>query len=196
MILAAATQIVAERGENALRVTEVANACEVSVATLYLYFGDREGLVCAALAERFRVHFGEDFPAIERAVESASDPEDYLARLMQLARVVFGADRAAQRFERAAIVGMAAWRPDLRTALGAFYRSYNEQIGELFERARRRGLVREDLEPQATAQFTQMMYFGMSVRDVTDPTDAEVEASLRVIERALRSFLPTTTVEP
>lgn len=193
-ILDAACEIIAERGENALRVTEIATRCNVSVATLYLHFGDREGLVCAALVERFSKHFRSDLPAIEQVVESCSTPLEYYERMAALTRVVFGADRSAIRLERAATVGMAAWRPTLRAALSDFYRSYNREMGSLFERAQRRGLVRGDVDAAEVAQFTQMLYFGTAIRDLTEPSTAEVDRSLRVIDLALQAFVPAGTL--
>lgn len=193
-ILDAACDVIAERGENALRVTEIAARCNVSVATLYLHYGDREGLVCAALVERFSKHFRSDFPAIEQVVESCSTPLEYYERMAALTRIVFGAERSAMRLERAATVGMAAWRPSLRAALADFYRSYNREMGLLFERAQRRGLVRDDVDAAEVAQFTQMLYFGTAIRDLTEPSMAEIDRSLLVIDLALQAFLPAGTL--
>jgi AcrR family transcriptional regulator len=195
-ILEVACEIIAERGENALRVTEIATRCNVSVATLYLHFGDREGLVCAALVERFSTHFRRDFPAVERVVESCSTPLEYFEQMTELSRVVFGPDRSALRLERAATIGMAAWRPTLRVALSEFYRAYNAEMGSLFERAQRRGLIRDDVDPSEVAQFTQMLYLGTAIRDLTEPSTDEIDRSLRVIDLALRAFLPPGTLRP
>jgi TetR/AcrR family transcriptional regulator len=53
-LLEMAIEMVEARGEAGLRVDEVATLAGVTKPMVYRYFGDREGLVIAVQAERYR----------------------------------------------------------------------------------------------------------------------------------------------
>jgi AcrR family transcriptional regulator len=52
-ILTAARELIAERGYDALTVRDLAERCRVSVPTLYNQFGDKDGVLRAAIEEHF-----------------------------------------------------------------------------------------------------------------------------------------------
>jgi AcrR family transcriptional regulator len=52
-ILASARELIAERGYDAVTVRELAQRCRVSVPTLYNQFGDKDGVLRAAIEEHF-----------------------------------------------------------------------------------------------------------------------------------------------
>lgn len=64
-ILAAARQMIAERGYEAVTIRELASACGVSVPTLYNQFGGKDRLLAEAIEEHFRVRHRTD--AFQRA---------------------------------------------------------------------------------------------------------------------------------
>jgi AcrR family transcriptional regulator len=64
-ILAAARQMIAERGYEAVTIRELAGACGVSVPTLYNQFGGKDRLLAEAIEEHFRVSHRTD--TFERA---------------------------------------------------------------------------------------------------------------------------------
>lgn len=75
-ILAAATELFAERGPDCVSMQEVAKAAGVGMGTMYRRFGDRAGLTFALLGERHRAFqerllrcappLGPGVPAVER----------------------------------------------------------------------------------------------------------------------------------
>jgi len=52
-ILAAARELIAERGYGAVTVRDLAERCRVSVPTLYNQFGDKDGVLSTAIEEHF-----------------------------------------------------------------------------------------------------------------------------------------------
>jgi AcrR family transcriptional regulator len=68
-ILAAATELIAKGGSDALRMSEVAEQARISIGSLYQYFADRNALV-RALAERFQA---ESRNCIEAGLAKAKD---------------------------------------------------------------------------------------------------------------------------
>lgn len=80
-ILAAASQVFAERGFDAARMDEVAAAASLSKATLYLYFKNKEALISALGEEIFRRELA-DYHAL------AVQPGPARARLLALVQAV------------------------------------------------------------------------------------------------------------
>ena len=132
LLLAAARQVFAARGLDA-PVDDVARAAGVGVGTLYRRFPDKDALVEAALADG-----SEDLLAtMAAAIDGEEDPWAALAAAMAALVAGLTADRAfyegvAERYASAPW----AWTPRERLL---------RILGDLLDRARADGLVREDL---------------------------------------------------
>jgi AcrR family transcriptional regulator len=83
-VLEAAGRVIADRGADATRFTDVAAESAVPVSTLQYYFGSREDLLVAA----FRHASGTEIAALEAELAELSDPWDRLARIV--ARAIGG----------------------------------------------------------------------------------------------------------
>ena len=77
-VLQAAVKVLAERGAEATRFTDVAQASGVPVSTLQYYFGSREDLLVAA----FRHASETETAALTGELERLPDPWDRLARIV------------------------------------------------------------------------------------------------------------------
>ena len=98
-------------GEPALRVNDIARESNVSVATLYHYFGDREGLVVAARVKQYLGSTAVYLDDFARAVGELTSPEQF----SDLVKIFFDRSIAVanrkQRFLRAEILGSSRTRP-------------------------------------------------------------------------------------
>lgn len=68
-ILAAATELIAARGSEALRMAEVAEAAEISIGSLYQYFPDKAAII-RTLAERYNL---QEQACIQAALDTVRD---------------------------------------------------------------------------------------------------------------------------
>ena len=77
-MLEAACRVIADRGADATRFTDVAAESGVPVSTLQYYFGSREDLLVAA----FRHASSAEIAALEAEVAAMDDPWDQLERII------------------------------------------------------------------------------------------------------------------
>ena len=97
-------------GEGAVKVATIAEDAGVSVISLYHFYGNREGLIEAALAEMYRrtmAEFNETLAAGALAATSRDDVRDLVQALGDL---IFTAERAPFRRVRARVIGSTAGR--------------------------------------------------------------------------------------
>jgi AcrR family transcriptional regulator len=112
-ILERAIEVLEEQGEAGIRTHQIAEDCGVTAPILYRAFGDREGLIVAANAERYRRnrdYLGEQFREAARACSSREQFRGIVGRLLEFMN---SPDRAPARRFRASVLGGAVTRPDL-----------------------------------------------------------------------------------
>lgn len=179
-------------GEPSLRVNDIARDSEVSVATLYHYFGDREGLVVAARLKQFAGSTGIYYDEFSRAMNAAMTSEE----LAVVVRAFFGqatsqASRAI-RFLRAEIVGSSRTRPQLATALREVQEELAAKLTAVFAGAQDRGLLRTSISARDMAEFALAIHLGSVLTDLLagdedrgsslDPIFAELIDSVFVVK--------------
>jgi AcrR family transcriptional regulator len=153
-VIAAAAAVFAERGVEA-SVPEVAARAGVGKATVYRSFPTKDHLVAAVVIERM-----EDFARRARALLDAPDAAAALRELLDEKAVEHCLDR------RLASALQAAASPDL---LAEARRNLWDAVGELMDRAKAQGTMRES----ATAQDLRILWGGaarmLTADDVHDP---------------------------
>lgn len=138
-LLEAAISVIDRRGEAGLKVDEIAELAQITKPSLYHFFGDREGLVVAAQAERFRrsLRFG-----LESALEAAracTSREDF-ERVLTAGLRQFADDEAAQRRRvRIDVLGSAVSRPELLAEVNRVMTVAANDLGQLVDVGRERG---------------------------------------------------------
>src|SRR5207244_13446408 len=86
-LLAAATRVLAEKGLDRTKITDIAAAADVGVGTFYLHFPDKEALFDAVVEETVR----RLKATVDAAGEKAGGP---LAKITAANPAFFGFDRA------------------------------------------------------------------------------------------------------
>ena len=79
-ILSAATQLIADKGSDQLKMSEIAERAEISIGSLYQYFPDKSAVI-RTLAERYNA---ESRRCIEQALEAVEDAQGLQAAYSQL----------------------------------------------------------------------------------------------------------------
>ena len=89
-VLEAAGRVIAERGADATRFSDVAAQSAVPISTLQYYFGSREDLLVAA----FRHASGTEIAGLQAELAALDDPWDQLARIVTRALDGYRAETA------------------------------------------------------------------------------------------------------
>jgi AcrR family transcriptional regulator len=106
-VLAAACQVIAQRGADATRFLDVAESSGVPVSTLQYYFGSREDMLVAA----FRHASQTEIAAIEAELRDLADPWQRLTRIVDTALTGYDADSSGT-----GRLWIEAWRFGMRDA--------------------------------------------------------------------------------
>jgi AcrR family transcriptional regulator len=140
-ILERAIEVLEEQGEAGIRTHQIAEDCGVTAPILYRAFGDREGLIVAANAERYRRnrdHLGESF---REAVRACTTREEFRGIVERVLEFMISPDRAPARRFRAAVLGGAVTRPDLAAEVTRADARVVAAYAESLEYAREQGWV-------------------------------------------------------
>ena len=178
-------------GEPGLRVNDIARDSDVSVATLYHYFGDREGLVVAARQKQYAGSTGIYYDAFARAVREATTCAELSTVLCAFFGQATSESSRAMRFLRAEIIGSSRTRPQLAAALREVQEDLAAKLAEVFADAQERGLLRRTISARDIAEFALAIHLGSVLPDLLagenakstslDPMFSELIESLLVV---------------
>lgn len=145
-LLDVAIRIINERGEAGLRIDELLDEVEVTAPTLYHHFGNREGLIVEAQAERFLRSSRVGVSEIIEAFNESKTIED-LKKAVRLA-VSFRGDtsRIEFRLQRLNALGAAYARPDLATRIVDAQESVVREVADAMRPFQMNGLMRADVD--------------------------------------------------
>jgi AcrR family transcriptional regulator len=178
-------------GEPSLRVNDIARDSDVSVATLYHYFGDREGLVVAARLKQYAGSTGLHFDEFAKAAGATSSAAEFAALVrMFFERSISDSSRSI-RFLRAEIIGSSRTRPLLAESLRTIQADHVERLAEVFQRARDLGFTTSKIAPHDIAEFALVLHVGSVLPDLIAGEGQSSTSLSRVIAEILDSILIT-----
>lgn len=152
-LLEAAIRLIEANGERALRLRDVAAVVGVKEPTIYYYFPDREALVVAAHALRYRQELSVTLDPFLPAVEACSTKEEFIKILHSVYHNSFKPERTPVRATRAEIVGSSFRLKNLQSEVSATMRESLIASVEALKIAQSRGWIRRDIDPEAFAFF-------------------------------------------
>lgn len=175
-ILAATITVLVANGADAVRITEILVAADASSSSLYHHFGDRKGLIEAAVAivhERLAV--SEDPGHLDDGYAATTHDEfcEYIAR--QLRRAVTSDENRTRRTQRVRLAVASIGKP--QSAGTQFQILMTSTVAELFEDAKSRHLINAELDSLAYCVWFQGMLLGQLL---TESTQADVERWLDI----------------
>jgi TetR/AcrR family fatty acid metabolism transcriptional regulator len=139
-ILRAATEVFANKGYFAARMTDVAKAAEVADGTLYLYFDGKEHLLLSI----FDDVLSRSIDRLEREIENLDDPIAKLRVMVKLHLEILGSDRALAHV-------LQIETRHSRRFMSLFTRGklgeYLNLVREIIEEGQRVGAFRSDISP-------------------------------------------------
>jgi AcrR family transcriptional regulator len=159
-----AASVIAERGEHAVRISEVCRRVGVSPATLYLWYADREHLIAAAHLVLFSTSSQAMLAGLRQAVNDGVDREGFTRMVRSLIGLVLAPERREYRAIRLHSHGMARHRPALRAAMADIRRREQSALAAIIADAVDRGFV-PDVDPVLTAAWIQSHIAGHTLVD-------------------------------
>lgn len=180
-LLNAAIDVINEQGVKGIRIREIAAAAGVREPSVYHFFGSREGLVEAALVERFNVHLSELYRVFGTKLKDCRTQEDFVALVRRMFQQSFSEERNQIRSMRADIIGSAQSRPKLKEAITQkMLESYTE-LNNFIEGAQIRGWVDPKLDGLTFAAWMMSIVNGRVYIEMNpEPYNAETWEKLSV----------------
>jgi AcrR family transcriptional regulator len=161
-LVAAAYQIIAERGFEGLRVREVAGRAGVNIATLHYYFASKDALVHGVVEYILSQFLTVTAPAL--AVDTASAPQqlrgmfaDLRHQLQEMPQMFLVLTELHLRTHRDPAVGVA---------LRGLNQGWHAYVRGIFAEGIQQGLFRPDLDPDHAASLLIALIKGMSLQAV------------------------------
>ncbi|MGA0081799.1 MAG: TetR/AcrR family transcriptional regulator [Ilumatobacteraceae bacterium] len=147
-----------------LRVAHIAEAAEVSVALVYKYYKDRDGLLAAVLGKEIANYYLEDVRRIRALVESnVTVTIDVLMQALPMPEEV---ERIARRALRMQIFAASEELPQLRKALGEAQKTIHDAVCDLMNDVRKRSGATSPISTDVISFAVQAMGFSFGFNDV------------------------------
>ncbi len=187
-LLQVAMAHLAQRSAESLRVAEVAQEAGVAIGLIDRYFGGRDGLIAAAQQTRITGATQRDIDGSKAALEGATDIEQLMDGIRQVARATIERSRAEVRLSRFAAIATAHGRPEVRDAIGSTLSELVDAMAVLIADGQARGIVRSSRSPRALATFIQAYSLGLIIHDL-DTKPCDDEELLDIAMDAVRTIL-------
>jgi AcrR family transcriptional regulator len=171
-ILEVAIELVLRHGDSGFRIEELIERTGISKSSLYLHFGDRDGLVGLALSTAFLrdIRNNVDDAAVLLAdVKNRKQMEEAIPQLVELA--LNTPDFA--RWQRVMVLASARNRPEMMKRVSEGQTMVNTAIEELVRGLQNSGVVRIDLDAREIGVLIQTAIIGRIFRDIDSEITAE-----------------------
>lgn len=159
-ILERAIEVIESGGEVAIRTNTIAEECGVTAPILYRAFTNREGLIIAAQAERYRRASAVAIDYLFDRIKEATSRDELRANIAQTLDFIVSPGRSRYRRLRAEVIGSAVSRPALAAEVQRIDREYSEAIAAAYAPAIEKGWLPRGVDLAAVALWIQAMVNG------------------------------------
>ena len=171
-IIEVAIELVLRHGDSGFRIEELIERTGISKSSLYLHFGDRDGLVGLALSTAFLrdIRNNVDDAAVLLAdVKNRKQMEEAIPQLVELALNT----PDVSRWQRVMVLASARNRPEMMKRVSEGQTMVNTAIEELVRGLQNSGVVRIDLDAREIGVLIQTAIIGRIFRDIDSEFTAE-----------------------
>lgn len=186
LLLEAAIEVIESEGEQAVKVRDIATRAGVTEPSLYHFFGDRNGLIEQAQAERFRRNQMDVLAGFAAAILECDSRDEFVELVRNAFTAAIAPERAHQRSTRVNVLGSTLGRPGLQELLAQQQRDVVKVVGDAMRVAQKLGYVRPDVDCHALTLWTIGMSQGRMLLEM-DPAVVDGDAWDRVAIDALLS---------
>lgn len=165
-VIDAAVEVIATKGESALRLTEIAEMAGLKQPSIHYMFPTREDLVVAALRERYRRAVAEAIDSYDTLVAKATTREEFIRASTLGLRFAMDDARKVARAARLAVFVKAETNAELLREINDASFEANQRLASVIENAQRNGWVRDDVSPLTLAVWIRGQILGRYVLEI------------------------------
>jgi AcrR family transcriptional regulator len=165
-LLELAIETIDESGEPGIRVSELAEAVGVGLPTLYHHFGNREGLIEQAQAERFIRGLRENSEQLIALLENCTTKKELLAALSETFNWRRSAQRSDIRWQRLNALGATYARPALAERITQEHDAIITQVALALLPFQRKGVIRADVDLVALIAWYNGIVIGKNLLEI------------------------------
>lgn len=181
-ILDAAIARIDQSGEASVRLRDLAADVGISEPTLYHYFRNRESLIVAAHARRYRLNMTYTLDPFVEAMHNAQSMDEVVKIIQAVFSKSYDPGRDTARSNRIEVLGNAYRRPALaREVKKAMSESLIGAIDSL-RLAQERGWLRSDYSPAAFALFNLGLISGLAFPEMFGDPEINKECQQMAFE--------------
>ena len=187
-LLELAIEAIDESGEPGIRVSELAQAAGIGLPTLYHYFGNREGLIEEAQAERFIRALRDDAVQLIALLKTCVTKKDLRAALSQAFDSRRSSDRATIRWQRLNALGATYARPALAERIIKDHDEIITQVALALLPFQRKGFIRQDVDLVAVIAWYNGIVMGKNLVEIGN-SSVNIEEWERIVDESMVNIL-------
>jgi AcrR family transcriptional regulator len=171
-VIAVTTELLLEHGEGGFRIEDVIERTGISKSSLYLHFGDRDGLVGAAYVELFTTDTNRNIAQAISVFEDVKTREQLEAVLPPLVQALARIPHTV-RWNRLDVLSATRHRPEFMSRIVEAQTRLNSALAEALSVQQKLGNVRTDLSAREMAVLIQGVSLGRIFRDLDSKLDRD-----------------------
>jgi AcrR family transcriptional regulator len=175
-------------GESALRLDVIVEKAGVAITAVYHHFGNREGLMEAAQAERYIRTVWPLVLLTGERLALVNDPADLKMTVLTILDASLDPEFATNRLRRLNVVGSTLGRPRLAKAVTAEQARVNQHLAEALQPLQDRGLIRAEVDLLAFSSWIFGVILSRAVVEL-EPDEAPARAWDQVTRQAIMALL-------
>ncbi len=171
-VIAVTIELLLKNGESGFRIEDVIEKTGISKSSLYLHFGDRDGLVGAAYVELFTTDTNRNIAQAISVFEDVKTREQLEAVLPPLVQALARIPHTV-RWNRLDVLSATRHRPEFLSRIVEAQTRLNSALAEALLVQQNLGNVRTDLSAREMAVLIQGVSLGRIFRDLDSKLDRD-----------------------
>lgn len=189
-LIDAAIEVIASRGDAAVRLAEIAQTVGIKTPSIYYFFPRREDLVIAAHRERYRRAVAEALGRFEAEFASAKTQDEFREGSLRALQFAMSDERREARVVRLGLLAKALTNDDLLREVNEAAYEGHKALAEILERAQSTGWIRSDISPLTVAVWVRSMIFGRLILEIDGDRYDRDEWTQLALSSFTRTFAP------
>lgn len=176
-ILTVTLELLEHGGETGFRLEDLMGRTGVSKSSIYLHFGDRDGLLAAAYGKKFQEIVRESLSGLELMMNQMSSPRAARDAARAATAFVTSPERFKNRLDRAVIIAGIRGRPKFAAELAKAQTALTDRLMVILLEGQERGLIRMRHSPRTIAQMIQAVTLGRIIAELEGEGSPELRQS-------------------
>ena len=182
-------QLVLEHGDSGFRIEELIELTGISKSSLYLHFGDRDGLVGAAMSTAYlrdvKINV-DDAIALVSGISTRKQMLDAIPILVNAALDT----REIASWQRVMVLAAGRHRSEMLKRISEVQTMVDTALEELLREKQKQGIVRKDLDAREIGVLMQTAFIGRIFRDIDSKITAkDLDKWRAVLESVYEGFM-------